>query len=172
MAVTLIIEDGTGIESANSYISLDDAYDLIEQFGWSLPDDADLASIALVNGYNYLNTLESGMCGTRTYEDQTGAFPRENCSCGSFAIPLDAIKPEVKQAQVRAAVTFAKGVDVNPDSDGKETQSEEVVGAVKVSYFQSGSTGGATFITESIKFLERCYLNGGSNKFNFSVSRG
>lgn len=158
MAVTLIQEDGSGVELANTYILLADARLLAEQYGWALPTDDNDANIALINGYNYLNTLESDMCGTRTYEDQTGAFPRENCSCGDFAIAIDAIKQEVKQAQVRAAVTYGAGTAVNPDDDGKDIASEEVVGAVKVSYFENGKTGGSVEITEAIQFLERCYL--------------
>ena len=162
MAVTLIIEDGTGVELANSYASLVDARLLAEHFGWELPTDDEKANVALINGYNYLNMLESGMCGTRTYEDQTGAFPRENCSCGDFAIAIDVIKPEVKQSQVRAAVTYGAGTAVNPDNDGKDVASEEVVGAVKVSYFENGKTGGSVEITEAIQFLERCYLTKGA----------
>ena len=171
MAVTLITEDGTGVTDANTYISLIDARTLAEQYGWTLPVDDNDANISLVNGYNYLNTLEGGMCGTRSYEDQTGAFPREGCSCGGFAIPSDGIKTEVKQAQVRAAVTFGAGTDVNPDNDGKNVASEAVTGAVAVSYFNNGKTGGSVKITEAIQFLERCYLTS-ANGINFSVVRG
>jgi hypothetical protein len=171
MAVTLILEDGTGVDNANTYILLVDARTLAGQYGWQLPVDDEQANITLINGYNYLNTLESGMCGTRSYEDQTGAFPRENCSCGPFPIASDVIKPEVKQAQVRAAVTFGAGTDVNPDSDGKNIASEEVTGAVKVSYFNNGKTGGSVKITEAIQFLERCYLTS-ANGINFKTVRG
>jgi len=171
MAVTLIIEDGTGVVDANTYILLADARTLAEQYGWALPADDNDANISLVNGYNYLNTLENGMCGTRSYEDQTGAFPRDNCSCGNFAIASDVIKPEVKQAQVRAAVTFGAGTDVNPDNDGKNVASETVTGAVAVSYFNNGKTGDSVKITEAIQFLERCYLTN-ANGINFNVVRG
>lgn len=171
MAVTLILEDGSGVEFANTYILLADARTLAEQYGWSLPVDDDEANVSLVNGYNYLNTLESGMCGERSYEDQTGAFPREGCKCGGYTIPSDGIKAEVKQAQVRAAVTFGEGTDVNPDNDGKNISSEEVTGSVKVAYFNNGKAGGSLKITESIQFLERCYLTG-ANGINFGVYRG
>lgn len=171
MAVTLIIEDGSGVELANSYQTLIEAQSLAEQYGWTLPTDETEASIALINGYNYLNTLESGMCGVRSYEDQTGAFPREGCSCGGFTIPSDGIKLEVKQSQVRAAVTFGAGTDVNPDSDGKNVASEAVTGAVAVSYFNNGKTGDSVKITEAIQFLERCYLTK-ANGINFNYDRG
>ena len=171
MAVTLIQEDGTGVENANTYILLADARTMAEQYGWALPVLDEDANVALINGYNYLNTLELGMCGQRSYEDQTGAFPRDNCSCGPFPIASDVIKPEVKQAQVRAAVTFGAGTDVNPDNDGKNIASEEVTGAVKVSYFNNGKTGGTLKITEAIQFLERCYLTN-ANGINFNVVRG
>jgi hypothetical protein len=81
------------------------------------------------------------------------------------------IKPEVKQAQVRAAVTFGEGTDVNPDNDGKNVASETVTGAVAVSYFNNGKTGGSVKITEAIQFLERCYLTS-ANGINFNVVRG
>ena len=169
--MSLIVEDGTGVESANTYISLPDARTLAEQYGWVLPVDDNDANVALVNGYQYLNTLENGMCGVRSYEDQTGAFPREGCACGGFVIPSDGIKAEVKQAQVRAAVTFGAGTDVNPDSDGKNIASEEVTGAVKVSYFNNGKTGGSVVITEAVQFLERCYLTS-ANGISFKTVRG
>jgi hypothetical protein len=170
MAVTLIQETGQGEAGANTYILLADSRTLAEQYGWVLPADDEQANIALINGYNYLNTLESGMCGTRSYEDQTGAFPRDDCSCGNFAIANDVIKPEVKQSQVRAAVTFGAGTAVNPDSDGKNVASETVTGAVAVSYFNNGKTGGSVKITEAIQFLERCYLTG-ANGIKFNVVR-
>ena len=171
MAVTLIIEDGTGVDNANSYVLLADARAMAEQFGWVLPTDDDEASSALINGFYYLNTLEGQMCGTRTHEDQSGAFPRDNCYCGPFLIANDGIKTEVKQAQVRAAVTYGAGTDVNPDNDGKNIASEAVSGAVSVSYFNNGKTGGSVKITEAEAFLQRCYLTGNS-AFNFRTQRG
>lgn len=159
MAITLIQETGEGVENANTYALLADARLIAEQYGWSLPADDEQANIALINGFNYLNTLEAGMSGERSYEDQAGAFPREDCYCGKFKIPFDVIKQEVITAQVRAAVTFGSGEEVTPDNDGKDVASEEVVGAVKVSYFENGKTGSSIEITEAIQFLERCYLN-------------
>ena len=171
MAVTLIIEDGTGVADANSYISLVDARAMSEQFSWTLPVDDDEASSALINGFYYLNGLEGQMCGTRTHEDQAGSFPREGCKCGPYLIPSDGIKNEVKQAQVRAAVTYGVGTDVNPDNDGKNVASEAVSGAVSVSYFNNGKTGGSVQIVEAEAFLKRCYLGNGSSA-NFRTVRG
>ena len=171
MAVTLILEDGSGVPDANSYILLVDARTLAEQFGWTLPVDDEDANVALINGYYYLNGLEGQMCGTRTHDDQSGAFPREGCKCGPFAIPIDAIKNEVKQAQVRAAVTYGAGTEVSPDNDGKNIASEAVSGAVSVSYFNNGKTGGSVRIVEAEEFLKRCYLGHGSSA-NFKTLRG
>ena len=168
----LIIEDGSGVEGANSYVSLDDAYLIAENYGWTLPIDAELANVALANGYSYLDTLEDAMSGERTYEDQTGSFPREGCYCGAFAVAENVIKNEVKRAQVRAAVTFGAGTEVNPDDDGKSIASEEVVGAVKVSYFDNNKTGNSVVISEAIEFLKRCYLNKSSGGIQFNVYRG
>ena len=48
--MALTVEDGTGLEAADSYISLVDARALALDFGWVLPTlDAD-ADIALRNG--------------------------------------------------------------------------------------------------------------------------
>ena len=158
MSINLVIEDGSGALGANTYVDLTEARDIASQFGWVLSDDDTKAKQDLINGYQYLNSLEGGMSGDRAYEDQTGAFPREGCKCGPFVVPSNVIKPEVKQAQVRAGVSFSAGVDVNPDDKGKSIASESVAGAVSVSYFNNGKTGGSVKITEAIQFLERCYL--------------
>jgi len=171
MAVTLILETGQGEENANTYILLADARTLAEQFNWALPTDDEEANQALINGFYYLNTLEGQMCGERTWEDQEGAFPRSGCYCGPFLISETGIKKEVKQAQVRAAVTYGAGTDVNPDNDGKNIASEAVSGAVSVSYFNNGKTGGSVKITEAEAFLQRCYLTGNS-AYNFRTQRG
>ena len=88
----LIIEDGSGVANADSYISLADARTLAANYGIKLPDDDADAEVKLRQGYLLINTLESQLQGSRTHYDQTGAFPRigvySNCKeVASDSIP-------------------------------------------------------------------------------------
>ena len=56
---------------------------------------------------------------------------------------------QAKNAQVIAASYYGAGVQVRANDDGNSIASEEVVGAVKVSYFDNQKTGANITITES-----------------------
>lgn len=155
--MALIVEDGTGLSSADSYQTLVDARASAELLGLSLPAlDAD-AEIALRNGARYVDRYEGKFAGDRLLDTQSLAFPRENSykryGRSTIDIPSGSIPVEIITAQMMAAVEYGKGTDIMPTDDGLSIASEEVVGAVKVAYFDNGKTGGEVTITQSVDAL-------------------
>ena len=76
--MALIVEDGTIVPSADSFLSLVDARLLAVNYGLTLPIDDTEAEIALRNGYLLLLTEERNLQGSRVSAEQTGIFPRKN----------------------------------------------------------------------------------------------
>ena len=164
--MALIVSDGTGLVDADSYISLADARAYAVKYGYSLPDDDTQAEIALRKGAVYVGLFEGSFSGSRLEDTQSLSFPRADCykciSGNQTYITSDSIPLEIQHAQVIAANYYGQGVDVRANNDGLAIQSEEVVGAVKVSYFDNGKTGGSTEITEAEDMLSNFLCAGAS----------
>jgi hypothetical protein len=166
----LIVEDGSIVPGADSYVSLVDARALADKYGWVLPTDDTAAEAALRNGAIYVGLQEPFMCGSRV-TNQSLAFPRKDVTLYGFPVLPTSIPAQVIQAQVIAAVEYGNGTDVRASSDGRATSMERVEGAVTVQYFNNGSTGATTVITAAIDAL-RPLLCGLNNGFSFNVYRG
>lgn len=167
----LIVEDGSIVPFADSYVSLTDARALADKFGMTLPADDTEAEAAMRNGALYVDLQEPSMCGRRVSAAQTMAFPRTGIRLFGFDVSSTTIPSQVVRAQVIAAVEYGKGTDVRASSDGRATSMERVEGAVAVQYFDNGNTGATTTITAAIDAL-RPLLCGMNNGSSFNVFRG
>ena len=72
--MALIVENGTVVPDADSFLSLVDARSLASNYGITLPVDDTEAEITLRNGYLFLLTEERNLQGSRVSADQTGIF--------------------------------------------------------------------------------------------------
>ena len=155
--MALIVEDGTGLSNADSYISLVDARAFALNYGYSLPVDDSDANVSLRKGAQYVDLFEGSFSGQRLVDTQSLAWPRANAyKCAGrdqIYLPSDSVPLEIQYAQVIAANFYGLGLDVRANDDGLNVNSKEVVGAVKVSYFDNGKTGKSTEITEATDML-------------------
>ena len=167
----LIVEDGTIVSGADSFVSLVDAREIAAKFGLTLPVDDVEAEAALRNGAVYIGLQEPMMCGSRVSPLQELSFPRQGVTLNGYPVAADSIPAQVIRAQVIAAVEYGNGTDVRASTDGRATSMERVEGAVTVQYFNNGSSGATTVITAAIDALRPllCGLNNGSS---FNVYRG
>lgn len=174
MAITLIVEDGSIVAGANTWINLVDARAFAENIGVTLPTDDEDAKRAIVKGARYVDDQEPQMQGSRVSIDQTLSWPRSGVTSNGFDVPDDSIPNGVICAQIEAAAQIGAGIDPYPVNPGKEVSNEEVVGAVKVGYFQSGKTDSNIELTSALNCLYPYSLIaiGGSNKYSIRVSRG
>lgn len=167
----LIVENGSIVAGADSYISLTDARALASKFNLSLPTDDTEAEAALRNGAAYVGLQEPAMCGTRVSAAQELSYPRQGVTLYGYDVAITAIPSQVIRAQVEAAVEYGRGTDVRASSDGRATSSERVEGAVTVQYFNNGATGSTVTITAAMDAL-RPLLCGANNGSSFNVFRG
>lgn len=167
----LIVEDGSIVAGADSYVSLSDARALAAKYGWELPADDTEAEQALRNGAGYVGLQEPAMCGSRVSAVQELAYPRKNVTLYGFPVAADSVPPQAIRAQVAAAVEYGAGTDVRGTSDGRAVSMERVEGAVTVEYFNNGNNGSTVEITTALDALAPL-LCGANNGSSFNVFRG
>ena len=160
--MALIVEDGTGLVDSDSYISLADARTFAANYGITLPADDTEAEITLRKGTQYVDLQEDCFAGDRLNDTQALAYPRDDDS---------GMPKALGRATVYAAAEFALGTDVRATDDGKSIASEEVTGAVAVSYFNNGKTGGTVTITRAMDALKSLLVTCKNNGFEFGVYR-
>lgn len=139
--MSLIVETGEIVPGADSYVSLADARMISGLYGLDLPADDGEAEIALRNGMIYVENYELILKGMRVSADQPLAWPRSGVYRFGFLLAPDTIPGDVQRAQVFAAVEIAANGEAWGVDNGKSVASEEVTGAVAVSYFNTGRTG-------------------------------
>lgn len=154
---TLVIEDGTGVQGANSYTSLVEARTIAASLGRELPADEQDANVALILGAQYTEKFRNEYQGKKLTATQGLQFPRSPVSVDGFNLQPNDIPNILKTAQVLLGCEAGLGVELMPTNDGAAVQKERVEGAVEVQYFQSdsvGESGSQPYFTEAMSYLE------------------
>jgi hypothetical protein len=123
----LIVETGTGVANANSYVDLIEGRALADSCGLVLPADDTACEIALAAAARYLEGFADRFQGYATNGlDQPLQWPRARVFVGAFESASDSIPNLLKSAQVAAASLIAGGEDLFPNSDGRFKKASKV----------------------------------------------
>jgi DnaT-like ssDNA binding protein len=171
MAVNLIVEDGSGLPNANSYISLDDARIYAESRGIELSDDDQTAIIQLIQGADFLNIPQFACqyAGTKLNPTQALAWPRVDVFSCNGVIADGTIPTQLKYAQVAVAGAIESGVDLYPNGTTAPIK-RETVGPLTTEYDVTGYDPSATPQLSQVNNLisglfARCECSGGLRTF-------
>jgi len=138
--MTLIVEDGSNVANANSYVSIADARSYAELRGVTLPaDDADV-EVLLIKAMDYIEAQRDRYQGRKSYDTQALQFPRYDVYVDSLLVGSTTIPRELRYAQMALAIE-AQSSDLMPSrlpSDKGPVTQESVEGAVSVSYANTG----------------------------------
>lgn len=122
----MIIEDGTGIENANSYVTSDEADAYFAALGntdW-YSDEAALITASQAADLLYAQRY----LGSRLTLEQGLAFPRSEFSDNEgFVRPEGTIPVELKRTVFELALNHLKGDDLVPNPDGDTMLQEHTV---------------------------------------------
>ena len=134
--MTLVVETGSIVAGANTYVSRADYIAYAATEGVTIPDEA-AADLELIQAARYLDSLEVRLKGARVERDQPLAYPRSGLTIEGFAWASDEIPRQVILAQMSTALDIHAGIDpYNPPANPERaTKREEIDGAVKVEYF-------------------------------------
>ena len=137
--MALIIETGQGVADADSFISLADARTLAANFGLTISTDDTEAEIQLRRGYYGLLLSEKSLQGERTFDIQTGIFPRKRVYSNCKQVDEESIPQSVKMAQISYAEAINAGYGTNSVSNGQDLKSF-TVDDVYSEVYQDGSS--------------------------------
>lgn len=171
-SVTLTIEDGTVVTSANSYYSLASADDYFTQRGnttW-IGYGNDTKTYALIKAYQYMENLP--WKGMKSLSDQGLSWPRIGMSDeDGYAIDSNEIPKRIKWAQAEIAYNYITDTDLEPNiSTGERNIILEKVDVIEVRY--SGTGKSSYTIYQRVDNLLSPFLKYGGGSCIIPVIRG
>lgn len=134
--MTIIVEDGSNIANANSYITVEQLTAYADARGVTLPATDQLKEPLLIRAIDYINSFRGRYQGTKTYSDQAMLFPRNGMTIDLETFPKDAIPQELKDAQAQAAI-YAATTDLNPITTGDQVVKREKIGPIDTEYSET-----------------------------------
>lgn len=135
MAVTLTIEDGTGVANANTFVGLDDVRAYATQRGiTSLPATDDALATLILSACDYVMTYESRMKGSRALPDtQMLCYPRKCVNLFGSDLAENVIPMQLKTAQILVTIAASTGISLFPTQTGAQV-TRETIGPITTEY--------------------------------------
>lgn len=178
MAVNLIVEDGTGLSTSNSYLSLVDLKQYFDNFGYdySTSTDDELSQYLIrstrVIDSAYIDYWISN--GTRKNEDQALMWPRIGAVyVDGYLVDNDSVPPEIENGTAEYVNAIISGDTIQGTESSTGIKKSEAVKVdvieTKDEYFE-GSSSSRDSITAVDDALAR--LTGGTtNNNNLQIDR-
>jgi hypothetical protein len=137
--MALIVENGSLVSGANSYVTLVEARAYASARGIALSAiDGDLEAVVL-KAMDYLESFSDRFRGTLVDRDQALAWPRAGVEIEDFTWASTEIPRQVISAELALIIEVHDGVDhINPVTPDMPVISERVEGAVEVKYANPG----------------------------------
>ena len=159
----LVIEDGSIVVGADSFISYADALTQAQNLGLAFSDDETVGQQQLRQAYIWLvNLYEPQLQGMRISKDQTGCFPRSDVESRGFDIDNDEIPADIIKAQLFAASAVFGGIDINTVKTTAELKSFAVDGVYTETYKDSDTAPSIANMPQVYNFMKPYTRNGGN----------
>lgn len=156
--MALIIEDGSGIAGANSYIDVVAARTYAAARGLTLPvADGDVEAL-LVKSMDFIEAYRGDFQGLKTAAANPLQWPRTGVTLDGYTLADDTIPQILKDAQAQLAVD-ANSQDLMPTGTGREVIMERV-DVVQVQYAESGNTNPQPIFTKAEALLKPLFKSG------------
>lgn len=133
--MTLIIEDGTVVADANSYVTTSELTSYATARGITIPD-ADREKY-LVLAMDYLESLN--FIGVVANEDQSLSWPRAYGYTDEYLIASDSIPTLLKEGQMEIAIAIFQGNSPLAVAE-RAVKRERVYGAVEIEYMDNAAS--------------------------------
>jgi hypothetical protein len=141
--MALIVEDGTIVTGADTYVSRADAITYAANRGVTLADSTTTDAM-IRKACDWLESYADKFKGERVERDQPLSWPRDGVVIEGFEWSTDEIPRQVINCQLAALIEIAAGNDpFNPPS-ALPVVSEKVAGAVEVAYANPGASAKMT----------------------------
>lgn len=124
--MALVIENGSLVPGANSFVSVAEVRAFAEARASILSADDSAIEAACIRSVDYLETLRGEFKGEKVSGTQALQWPRLGVLIDNFEISSEEIPAVLKSAQCQLAIESANGLDLMPSGDGREVIREKV----------------------------------------------
>lgn len=163
--MALIVEDGSGVANADSFVDLNTFVTWAEARGKTIPDDETTEAL-LRRAVDYIASKEACFQGYRTDAAQALPFPRAETYINGFLIETDAIPQAVITAQMELALASYEGVSLFPSGNDQFVVFEKV-GPIATSYSEKFGNNTPVHVPAAEYLLEQLC----GNSFGLSTVR-
>lgn len=159
----LIIEDGTIVADANSWVTDAEYKAFAKLKGYSVPATQPDREANLANAYDFINfTYEQQLQGWRvTPQTQTGCMPRTNVYAYDVLVDSETIPQDFKNAQMLASLSINDGVDTNAVKDTADLAGFSVGQGAYAETYQTGSNTPTLAQMPAVSKVLKPYTNAG-----------
>jgi hypothetical protein len=133
--MSLIVENGSIVENANSFVTRADYIAYALTFGVVVANTT-ATDVQLVQAGQYIASFEGRLKGSLVERDQPMPYPRKELTLEGFEYADNEIPRIVILAQMQLAIDLQAGIDIYnpPQSESVAVKREKVDGAVEVEY--------------------------------------
>jgi hypothetical protein len=171
MAITIVVEDGSGVANANSYVNVANARQYAENRGVELPADDNEVAAMLIQATDYLEAQECRYQGKRTSSTQALAWPRTGVVLHCDEVPPNVIPQSLISAQVQLAMAINAGFDLQPNVSPQDYVTREKVGPIETEYADPLAVGIMPTFTAANALLAPLFGECASNRFALRTIR-
>jgi hypothetical protein len=151
--MALIIEDGSIVADASSYVTLDEARAFALARGITLPADDASLEVLVIKTMDWLESMRAKYQGVKVSETQELQFPRVGVVAEGFEVAETAIPTLLKKAQNQAIMDMFAGLDPLVSSDGTAQVLREKVDVIETQYAEGQGNGLVPFLRKATNFL-------------------
>lgn len=145
--MAIIVEDGSGIAGANSYVSVTEARAYAAARGTPLPVDNAAVEVLLIRAMDFVESYRGEFQGSKTDTGQPLQWPRIGVNLDGSELDGDVIPDVLTAAQIQLAI-YAEGEDLMPTDTGRSVVMEKV-DVVQVQYAITRSTNMQPIFTKA-----------------------
>lgn len=129
--MAIIVEDGSIVADANSYVTVAELESFADLRGVTLPTLEADKEVLLINGTDYTENFFDRFQGDTVDQDQSLQFPRTGVTVNGFSVGSDSIPQTLKNAQMQAAIELiSTSLTINTGQNIKR----EKVDVIEVTY--------------------------------------
>ena len=153
-----VVEDGTGLPDANSYVSVQEYRDYFSDRGIDVLSETDLEIEGrLVRGTDFID-LQYAFLGTTSYNIQALQFPRIATDIYGVVVDLGVPKA-VKYASIEIAKQLTNNINLYVDEELNVTSKSSEVGPIKESKSYKETMSSSVDRFKQVNLLLKPYLS-------------
>lgn len=152
--MALIVEDGSIVANANSYVTLDEIKDYADLRGFSYCSDGDLTNSAIL-ATDYLQSK----CFIGELVDpvvQPLLWPRSDVWLYGVELPSDSIPNDIKNAQIELTLANSESLLLTNGTESGDNVKKEKAEQLETEYYEGGKS--STFTSQRVNLYLQKFL--------------